>query len=72
MLMCAIRLLTIAFITEQQETATYRDYTVLSIGVNHGGGDASPKKIYGGDGYITIPKYGWLPGQPTRLQHAFL
>jgi len=44
-----------------------------SIGVNHGGGgNASPThKNYGSDGYITVPKYGWLPGQPARLQHAF-
>jgi len=33
-------------------------------------GDAFPK-IYGEGGYITIPQYGWLTGQPTRLQHAF-
>ena len=35
-----------------------------------GMGDASPTFTVG-DGYITIPQYGWLTGQPTRLQNAF-
>ena len=30
-----------------------------------------PQNLRWGDGYITIPQYGWLTGQPTRLQHAF-
>jgi len=32
--------------------------------------DASPKLTVEG-GYITIPQYGLLTGQPARLQHAF-
>jgi len=32
----------------------------------------NPQKIFTvGNGYITIPQYGWLNGQPTRLQNAF-
>jgi len=32
-------------------------------------GDASSQKFAVGDGYITIPQYGWLTGQPSGPQH---
>ena len=34
-----------------------------------GGRDASPQKLYGGDGYIIIPQCWWLTGQPSGPQH---
>jgi len=43
------------------------------IGVNHGDGGYIPPKNYGGEmAILPSPEYGWLIGQPTRLQHAFL
>jgi len=35
-------------------------YTHHTICVNHGDGKMHPPKFTVGDGYITIPQYGWL------------
>jgi len=56
------------------ETEALRDTCFYGIGVNHGGmGDASPKKNlrWGVAILPPPPQYGWLTGQPTRLEHAF-